>query len=251
MKKFFGYLLVFFIFFSFSSFCVAAEKKKKKKMPLEKHKIEFVTRDKFILAGDLYFANQESNKPLIVLLHSFSLNAQAWKDFAKNLRMKNYNVLAMDLRGHGRSIYNENLKLKSRFYYKNDDWQKLPKDVVDSIRYLKTNYPKINTDDVVIIGADIGAAAGAIASMSLKKPPKKLVLISPMLEFKGLRMPVASSKFYDTQIMMLVSKNNRIYMNFNTKIPAVIKQYPMGGPGNNLLRANKTAYDDILNFILK
>ena len=75
----------------------------------------------------------------------------------------------------------------------------MPKDVVDSVKYVRANYPKINTDKVIIIGADIGASAGAIASMSLKYPPEKLILISPMFEFKGLRMPVSSPKFNDTK----------------------------------------------------
>ena len=95
----------------------AEAKPKKKKLVSTKHKIEFVTRDKFILVGDLYLASQETNKPLIVLLHSFSLNAKTWTDMAESLRVKGYNVLAMDLRGHGRSLYNENLKIKSRFYF--------------------------------------------------------------------------------------------------------------------------------------
>ena len=51
----------------------------KKKKPKTKHKIEFVTKDKHILAGDLYIANPSTNKPLVVMLHSFSLNALSWQ----------------------------------------------------------------------------------------------------------------------------------------------------------------------------
>ena len=226
-----------------------AQAKPKKKKPIStKHKIEFVTRDKFILVGDLYLANPETNKPLVICLHSFSMNAQVWKDMAENLRIKGYNVLAMDLRGHGRSIYNESLKLKSRYYYKQDTWQKLPKDVYDAVKYVKANYPKVNCNETIIIGADIGASAGSIGAMSLSKPPLKLILISPMLEFKGLRMPIRTNKFTDTKIMMVLAKTDRILMNFNTKTPALIKHYPIGGPGNQLIRANKEAYDDIIKF---
>ena len=249
MRKFFGYVIIVLLLFSFMTTVEA--KPKKKKVISTKHKIEFVTRDKFILVGDLYLASEETRKPLIVLLHSFSLNAQAWKDMAQNLRLKGYNVLAMDLRGHGRSVYNEQLKLKSRFYYKNDTWAKLPKDVIDSIKYVKAHYPKINCDDIVIVGADIGASAGAVAAMSLKKVPQKMILISPMLEFKGIRMPVRSTKFADTKIFMVLAKTDRILMNFSTNTPAVVKHYPIGGPGNQLLRANKDAYDDVINFIIK
>lgn len=248
MKKFLG--LVISILLLLSMFSVVEAKPKKKKVVSTKHKIEFTTRDKFILVGDLYLASVESKKPLVVLLHSFSMNAQVWKEMAENLRLKGYNVLAMDLRGHGRSVYNENLKLKSRFYYKADTWQKLPKDTVDAIKYVKNNYPKINCDDVVIVGADIGAISGAITGMSLVKPPQKLVLISPMLEFKGIRMPLRTNKYIDTKIMMILAKTDRILMNFNTKTLPLIKQYPVGGPGNQLIKANKEASDDIIKFII-
>jgi len=247
MKKFFGYVIIVLILFSFTN--IAQAKPKKKKPVSTKHKIEFVTRDKFILVGDLYLATPETNKPLVVCLHSFSMNAQVWKDLAQELRGKGYNVLAMDLRGHGRSVYNENLKLKSRYYYKQDTWQKLPKDTIDAIKYVKANYPKVNCDDVYIIGADIGASTGAIAAMSIKKTPQKIVLISPMLEFKGLRMPVRTSKFYDTKIMMILAKTDRILLNFDTKTPATVKHYPIGGPGNQLIKANKDAYSDLMKFI--
>lgn len=249
MKKFFGYVIIVLLLLSSMSFTQAKPKSKK---PIStKHKIEFVTRDKFILVGDLYLAHPETNKPLVVCLHSFSMNAQAWKELAQNLREKGYNVLAMDLRGHGRSVYNEDLKLKSRFYYKQDSWQKLPKDTIDAIKYVKANYPKVNCDDIIVIGADIGASAGAIASMSLKKPPEKIILISPMLEFKGLRMPVRTNKFYDSKMMMVLAKTDRVLLNFDTKTPALVKHYSVGGPGNQLIRVNKDAYLDIINFITK
>jgi alpha-beta hydrolase superfamily lysophospholipase len=249
MRKIFGYVIIVLLLFSFTT--LAEAKPKKKKTISTKHKIEFVTRDKFILVGDLYIASQQTNKPLVVLLHSFSLNAQVWKEMAENLRLKGYNVLAMDLRGHGRSVYNEQLKLKSRFYYKNDTWAKLPKDVVDSVRYVGANYPKINCEDVIIVGADIGASAGAVAAMSLKKVPEKMVLISPMLEFKGIRMPIRSNKFVNTKMFMVLAKTDRILMNFSTNTPPLIKHYPNGGPGNQLIKANQEAYFDVINFITK
>ena len=248
MRKFFGYVIIVLLLFSFMN--LAQAKPKKKKNISSKHKIEFVTRDKFILVGDLYLADTQTDKPLVICLHSFSMNAQVWKEMAQNLRMKGYNVLAMDLRGHGRSVYNENLKLKSRYYYKQDTWQKLPKDVYDSVKYVKANYPKVNSSETIIIGADIGAITGAIGGMSLSKPPQKMILISPMLEFKGLRMPIKTNKFIDTKIMMVLAKTDRILMNFNTSTPPLIKHYPIGGPGNQLIKANKDAYDDIIKFII-
>ena len=103
--------------------------------------------------------------------------------------------------------------------------------------------------DIIIIGADIGANAGMIGAMSLKHVPKKIVLISPMLKFKGLAMPVGSTKFTDTKLFMALAKTDRILINFGTKIQPIVKYYPIGGPGNHLIRANKEAFDDIFNFV--
>ena len=221
----------------------------KKKKPKTKHKIEFVTKDKHILAGDLYIANPSTNKPLVVMLHSFSLNALSWQPIAQQLRLKGYNVLAMDLRGHSRSVYNEKLKIKSRFKYTNSDWQKLPEDVIESIAYVKSNYPKINTNDTIFVGADIGASAGIIAGASMKKKPEKFVIISPMLNFKGLYIPIKIASYTDTKFLVILSKSDKILFNFYSSTKPLIITYPKGGPGNQLLKVNPQSTNDIVNFV--
>ncbi len=245
MKKTVSFLLIFVMFLCFGSAFAA---KKKKEIPV-KHKIEFVTKDKFILSGDIYFALNRSNKPLVILLHSFGLNSSTWKDLAMALRQKDFNVLAMDLRGHGRSVYNENLKLKSRYKFTQDEWRKLPDDVIQSVSYIKSNYPYINCDDVIIVGADLGASAGVLAGRLMKKEPLKFVMISPMLNFKGLYIPYKVANYSDTKFLVLLSKSDKILFNFYTKTKPIIKTYPLGGPGNQLLKVNPQSIDDIVNFI--
>ena len=251
MRKFFGYVIIVSLLFSSLLTCEAKPKKTKKPVITTKHKVEFTTRDKFILVGDLYLAQPETEKPLVVFLHSYATNAQVWKDIAEDLRKKGHNVLTMDLRGHGRSVYNNKLKLKSRYYFTNADWKKLTADIIDSIKYVKSQYPKINTDDVVLVGADIGAQASANAAVSLGKTPEKLILISPMLEFKGIEMPIKTHKFKKTKIFMMMSKTDRLLFKFDTETPPIIAHYPNGGPGVQLIKLNKEATSDIINFITK
>ena len=246
MKKVIS-LFIILVMFIFCNGTFAA--KKKKKEPSIKHKIEFVTKDKFILSGDIYFAQNKSSKPLVILLHSFGLNSYAWKDLALALRAKDFNVLAMDLRGHGRSVYNESLKLKSRYKFTQNDWRKLPDDVIQSVSYIKANYPYINCDDVIIVGADIGASTGILAGKLMKKEPVKFVMISPMLNFKGLYIPYKVANYSDTKFLVLLSKSDKILFNFYTKTKPIIKTYPLGGPGNQLLKVNPESINDIVNFI--
>ncbi len=244
-----AFLFAFCFLTSFEAQAVVKKQVKVKKIKT-KHKIEFTTKDKFILAGNIYLANPRTNKPLVVALHSFSLNGSAWEPLAEKLRLRGYNVLAMDLRGHGRSVYNENLQLKSRYKFTYKDWQKLPKDVVESINYVKSNYPYVNCNDIIIVGADIGASAGVLAGGPLKKQPLKIVMISPMLNFKGLYTPNRVVSYTTSKFMILLSKSDKVLFNFHTQTKPLIKEYPFGGPGNQLLKANPGAIDDIVNFIV-
>ncbi len=248
MKKVFLCSLIGLILVSLFAFCNAETVLKRKVS--SKQKIEFTTRDGFILVGDLYLAQHKSNKPLVICAHSFSMNASSWQKLAENLRLKDYNVLAMDLRGHGRSVYNEKLKIKSRYQFTREDWAKLPKDYVQSIQYIKSNYADVNTNDTILIGADLGAIAGMIGSLNLGKPPIKTVLISPVMSFKGLNMPVKSLKFYNTKMMNITTKTDRVYVNFYLATPAITKQYPLGGPGTQLIKVNPIAIGDIVNFVV-
>ena len=222
---------------------------KKTKAPTTKHKIEFVTKDKFILVGDLYLATPATDKPLVVMLHSFGVSSKIWKDLAETLRKKGYNCLAMDLRGHGRSVYTEQLKLRSRYKFTTADWQKLPNDVIESINYVKSNYSKINTNNLIFIGADIGGSAGIISGQNLKNKPEKFVLISPMINFKGLYVPVVVANYTTTKFLVLLAKTDKVLFNFYSKPAPIIKIYPTGGPGNQLLRVNPTSTNDIVDFI--
>ena len=221
----------------------------KKAKVVTKQKIEFTTKDKFILVGDLYLANPSTNKPLVVMLHSFGESSRVWHTLAETLRQKGYNCLAMDLRGHGRSVYNEQLKLKSRYKFTNNDWQKLPYDLIESIDYVKSNFGKVNTDNLIFIGADIGGSAGLIAGQSIKNKPEKFVLISPMINFKGLYIPVVVANYTSTKFLVLLSKTDKILFNFYSKPAPIIKTYPMGGPGNHLLKVNPSSTNDIVDFI--
>lgn len=251
MKKYILAVLIAALIFTNAGF---AQNEKTKKT--SKHKIEFTTKDRYILVGDLYLSDKQTDKPLIVLLHSFSLSSSVWTDIAQNLRAKGYNILAMDIRGHGRSVYNEDMKLKSRFKFTQKEWSKLPEDVAQSIDYIKTHYTKVNCKDVIIVGADIGASAGLLAGEKMKPQPKKFVLISPQINFKGLYLPVKTANILNSDFLLLISsadktsiENGEKLSRFIQKTPK-IKYYPLGGAGNQLLKVNKEAQEDIINFII-
>ena len=255
MKKFFALLLILFFACTLLG-ADAAQKKKKVKKPKIRTKIEIEAKDGFLLVGNLYFAPQKKPpRPLIILLHSFDSRASEWGNLSENLRVKNYNVLALDLRGHGRSVYTKNLKFKSRMNFQKDDWAKFPIDVISSIDYIKKNYPQIDTDKVYLIGADLGANTAVLAASIMKIKPKKMVLVSPYVSFKNLDIALVVPRLNTTPMMVMASKADKYSYSQSDIIyrlvhsPKVLKLYEQGGSGNLLLKRNPASYDEIINYI--
>ena len=255
MKKFLALLLI--IFFAFTLLGAdAAQKKKRVKKPRIKTKVELEAKDGFLLVGDLYFAPQRKPaRPLIILLHSFGSRASDWGNLSENLRLKNFNVLALDLRGHGRSVYMKNLKFKSRMNFTKDDWAKMPIDVVSSIDYIRKNYPQINTDEIYIVGADLGASMAVLAAAVMKIKPLKMVLISPYVSFKNLDIALVVPRLNTVPMMVMASKADKYSYSQSDIIyrlihsPKVLKLYEQGGSGNLLLKRNPSSYDEIIKYI--
>ncbi len=255
MKKFFALLLI--LVFSFTLLGAnAAEKKKKVRKPKTKTKIEFEAKDGFLLVGDLYFSPQRKPPcPLVILLHSFGSKSSDWGNLGETLRLKNYNVLALDLRGHGKSVYTKNLRFKSRMNFEKEDWVKYPIDVVSSIDYIKKNYPQINTDEIYLVGADLGANSAVLAASIMKNKPKKMVLISPYVSFKNLDIALVVPKLTTVPMMVMASRADRysysqsdiIYRLIHSQ--KVLKLYDEGGSGNLLLKRNPSSYDEIAKYI--
>lgn len=254
MKKLFAIFLVIASLFALSSTSFAQGSKKKKK-PVTRVEIE--TKDNFLLVGDLYFAPQKKPpRPLVVLLHSYGMKASDWGGLASDLRLNNYNVLALDLRGHGRSTRTSSLKYKSVNSFTGADWRKFPSDVITSIDFIKKNYHSINADEYYLIGADIGASAAVLAANIMKNKPKKMVLISPYSNFKGLDITPFVPKLTKTPIMVMASsadKTSAAQADIVSRLvhsDMKLEMYKTGGSGVLLLKRNPLSYLTIVNYII-
>ncbi|HDH03983.1 MAG TPA: alpha/beta fold hydrolase [Candidatus Campbellbacteria bacterium] len=64
--------------------------------------IKLKTNDEVAIAGDFY-PLEEKTAPAVVLLHMMPSTKESWRNFAKKLNQAGFQVLAIDLRGHGES----------------------------------------------------------------------------------------------------------------------------------------------------
>ena len=186
MKKFIVIILTLFLMFINTSVESAQN--------IVKKEIKAVSTDGFNIEATLTYPKIKNQKEFatVVLLHSLGYNSQWWEDLPNYLLEKGYAVLAIDLRGHGSSIYNSKLSKMSWKNMKNTGYAKLPDDVLAVIDKVKEeNTKKVFFDNWAIVGADIGASAGIIAADKMQVDPKTIVMISPVVKTKGLYIPVS------------------------------------------------------------
>jgi len=208
--KFFIKLLLIFTFCTHAAFAASS---------YTKREYDVETKDGFLIKAYLTYPKTKlKTYPTIVILHSLGYSTQYWEDFPGMLTEKGYAVLCIDLRGHGKSVYNNKFQKTSWIYFKDDSFVKYPNDVLQTIEYVKTQTKKASFENWGIIGADIGANTAVLVAQASKIKPAFLTLISPSMSFKGLYIPVAMTEIGKTPILAISSKTDTGSMNEQAKL---------------------------------
>ena len=138
--------------------------------------------------------------PAVILVHMLHRTRHDWDSVASRLSSEGIGALAIDLRGHGESTGGEAGEAS--------DYSALVKDVTAARRYLAAR-ADVQQSHVGIAGASIGAnlavlAAAADASVA------SLALLSPSLDYRGLRVEAAMKK-YGARPALLIASDEDAY----------------------------------------
>jgi len=196
-------------------------------------KVVLKTDDNYNIVANHYSRNGNS----VILLHQLGSSKESWNKFAEYLQDNNYDVLVLDLRGHGESQGN-----LSSFTEK--DFNNMEKDIKAAVIYL-------NKKRVAIIGASIGANL-ALNYGAKDNTINNIVMLSPGLNYRGLDAEKNAPK-YDRNSLIIVSREDSYsYMSSNRLIGLLkgnkqIKIYNNLGHGTNML--NKELNKFILDWL--
>ena len=132
--------------------------------------------------------------PAVILVHMLQKSRRDWDPFGSRLASEGIGALAIDLRGHGDSPGGA------------QDYASMVQDVRAARRFLSTR------SDVVpsrlgIVGASLGASLGALEAA---EDPSivALALLSPTLEYRGLRMEPAVRKYGARPLLLVASDDD-------------------------------------------
>jgi pimeloyl-ACP methyl ester carboxylesterase len=135
--------------------------------------VSFLTTDGWAIKGTLYSAPGHS----ILLLHGLGDHRAAWTEYARVLQNEGYNVLAIDMRGHGESTKKGN-ETRTWQRFSVQDFKSMTKDIAAAQIYLKG-------ENISVIGASIGANI-ALNYAAQSSKISALVLLSPGLNYQDV-----------------------------------------------------------------
>ncbi len=193
--------------------------------------------------------------PLIVLLHMLSGDRWDWKDMPRHLSNAGYSVLAIDLRGHGESVY-QGKTLRVWRQFDTTDWQKMSQDLGPVLDYIakQQGFNMVNTHKVGIIGASIGANVAVNYAGAHPKQVQALVLLSPGLEYHGVQT-FTPLTHYENAIFFLSSQEDAYASDSSQRLykfalgKKKIQIFSDLGHGTDMLTSSPALGKDILDWL--
>lgn len=242
-----------------------------------KETVTIQTDDGWVLKGDLYKVNYDKELKLegnaVLLLHMLPADRSSYNQLIPSLTELGLNVLNLDWRGHGESIYKKEKCLRgggpttaacppprviSYESFTNKDYKEAIKDVEAAIKFLEEN--GIKKENIGIIGASIGANY-AIQYSAENPQLKYIILLSPGLDYHGVKIKESIETLAKSNVKIVIyssSTDEDSYSykscqeivttyNKNTKATNLIVTYKeYVGHGTDML---KHIHDNLINNI--
>ena len=200
--------------------------------------ITLTTDDGMELHGKFFEA--ESSKA-VILLHMLGRQHENWDEFAAKLNRAGYNVLAIDLRGHGKS----NVDWKE---FADEQFTNMAIDVKEAKDFL---FLKNSRFRYAIVGASIGANL-ALNHAVKDKDILGAVLLSPGLDYRGVKTGETVLSYGKRPVLLVASEEDTYSAEstrvLSSKIVGDKKQilFNNAGHGTDMLKAEPELSDEIL-----
>jgi len=182
------------------------------------------------------FYPSKQGGPGAILLHQLRRDHHDYDSFAPQLKDAGYNVIAIDVRGHGHSSGNwEKFSLA--------DFQRIGLDIAAAKEFLAEH--GTDTSKLVLIGASFTANA-VINHSANDDDVKGVIAISPGLDFKGIRPEQGIARAPTT--LLIAAEDDSYSADTVRKLHTLnpdtdIKIYPVGGHAHALFEQAPMAKD--------
>jgi pimeloyl-ACP methyl ester carboxylesterase len=132
--------------------------------------------------------------PAVIFIHMLQKSRRDWDQVAAQMAAEGIGGLALDLRGHGDSPGSP------------QDFAGMVQDVRAARRFLSSR-ADVTPARIGIAGASIGASLAALAAAD-DPSVVSLALLSPSLDYRGLRLDAAAKKYGARPILLVASDDD-------------------------------------------
>ncbi len=164
--------------------------------------VSFRTQDGWNLSA-VYLPAQGDNKT-VILLHDIGDNHKRFETFTQKLADKGFGYLALDLRGHGKSV---NLGGYRGFAKEgvDNEYNKMTRDVNAAVEFLKEK--NIPEENIFLIGAGMGANVTAKA-VSLWPQVGGIALLTPVTNYRDV-LPIPALRVYKGKVFIAAAADDK------------------------------------------
>lgn len=187
-----------------------------------------------------FYAPDNVPAPTVLLLHQVGGQKEDWAAFATQLQVAGYAVLAPDLRGHGESEGET-------------EWAVMADDVARALETL-ADQPEVDAERIAIVGASIGAnlaLVGGTAAPSVRA----VALLSPGLDYRGVRTEEAMIAYGDRPILIAASQEDTYAVSSAQTLERLAQGQPVlaiydgAGHGTEMLARQPDLNDLLLSWL--
>ena len=212
-------------------------------------RVAFKTSDGVAIVGD-YYAPAAPSEQGLLLLHMMPATRSSWRAFAEKIMAENFQVLAIDLRGHGESSGGPN-------GYKNFtdiEHQASYLDLEAAVGFLKSK----GVSEFFLGGASIGANL-ALGYLAEHAEARAAFLLSPGLDYRGVKTLDAAQGIRLGQAVYYVASRDDVYSADSTQqlfdaTPAGIKKkikfFETAGHGTTLFDREPAFMDTVVSWLV-
>lgn len=143
--------------------------------------------------------------PAVVLVHQNGRDHEEWAFLEDSLQRGGYHVLAVDLRGHGKSMTQAGKTLDPA-QFTSDDFRAMTHDVEAAVTWLRGR-PDVDSARIALVGASLGA--NLVLAYAAGDPRiDHVAMLSPGLDYKGVTTEDAIQRYGARALFMAVSRED-------------------------------------------
>jgi hypothetical protein len=225
---------------------------------------EFVTTDGSHLFAWLHCPPVEGKVPLVITLPMRGHTHDSYGEFHRSLqafvasdstgKLSLPYLLSFDLRGHGKSVARGEEQLDFRSMT-TEEYKKIPGDIAEAAaRVIADSSLRIDPEQVIVIGASIGANSAIMLTEQLPGV-QKVVMLSPGRDYLGLVPEKAFEKFRGRILIYTAEKDSRSLegsehlVEFNRE-RCTLKVFTGGDHGTDIINNDRQATNELIAWVL-